>query len=68
MVRLGDFKDLFWPKWLYYFYSKDSEALEQIAQRGDGVSFSGDTQNAPACFSVQPTAENLLMQESWTKW
>jgi len=35
-------------------------ALEQIAQGGYGIPFSGDLQNSPGCFPVQPTLGNLL--------
>ena len=41
--------------------SCDSDgALELAAQRGCGVSFSGDTQDPPGCFLVQLTVGNLL--------
>ena len=30
------------------------KAVEQAAQQGCGVSFSGDTQNSPGCGPVQP--------------
>ena len=42
------------------FPYKHKEELEQVAQRGHGVSFSGDIQNLCGCFSVQPTVGNLL--------
>jgi len=37
-----------------------SMTLEQAAQSGCGVSFSGDLQNSPGLFPVQPTVGNLL--------
>ena len=40
------------------FYCEDDRAL--AAQRGCGVSFSGDTQNTPGCFAVHPALGNLL--------
>jgi len=40
--------------------SEGDRALKQAAQRGCGVSFSGDTQSPPRCFPVQPTVGNSL--------
>jgi len=37
-----------------------STALEQTAQRSCGDSVCGDIQNSSGCFSVQPSAGNLL--------
>ena len=36
-------------------------ALEQTAQGGCAVSFSGDNQNLPGCFPGQPVIGNLLL-------
>jgi len=41
-------------------YSEVDVALEQAAQRGCEVPFSGDTQNLPGYFPVQPVTGNLL--------
>ncbi|PKU49462.1 hypothetical protein llap_171 [Limosa lapponica baueri] len=38
-------------------FLEDSRALEQAAQRGCRVSFSGDTQNPPGCVLVQPALD-----------
>ena len=35
-------------------HSEDDGALEQAAQRGGGVSLSGDIQDTPRCGPVQP--------------
>ena len=40
-------------------YCEGGRALEQAAQRGCAV-FSGDIQDLPGHFSVQPTVGNLL--------
>ena len=42
-------------------YCEDGRALEQAAQRGCAV-FSGDIQDLPGHFSMQPTVGNLLEQ------
>jgi len=38
---------------------EDDGLLEHTAQRGCGIS-SGEIQNMPGCFNVQPTVGNLL--------
>jgi len=41
-------------------YCEDDRALEQPAQRGCGVSFSGNTQDLSGHFPAQPTQRNLF--------
>ena len=36
-----------------------AEPWEQAVQRACGVSFSGDIQDPPGCFSIQPTIGNM---------
>jgi len=43
-----------------YGQSKGDGALEQVAQRGYGVSFSGEVQDPPGCLPVQPGLGSLL--------
>jgi len=43
-----------------FLYCDSDRALEPAAQRGCGVSSSGDTQNPPKCFSVWNTLGNFL--------
>ena len=43
-----------------FLHCEGDRALKQAAQRGCGVSFSGDTQNPPGIFPAQPTIGNLL--------
>jgi len=42
--------------------STKNRGLEQAAQRGCEVFFSGDTQNPPRHFPVPPAVQNLLQQ------
>lgn len=46
------------PNELLYFGGY--RELEEAAQRSCGVLFSGDMQNPPGHFLLQPTVENLL--------
>lgn len=39
-----------------FLYCEGDRALDQAAQKGDGVSFCGDIPNTPGCFPVEPTA------------
>ena len=45
------------------FFTVRATALAQVAQRGGGVSFSGDAQNPPGSFPVQPA-----LAGSWARW
>ena len=40
-------------------YYEGDRALEQAAQRGCAVCFSGDSQDLPGCFPAQSTVGNL---------
>ena len=42
------------------FYCEGERVMEQAAQIDCRISFSGDIQNPPGCFPVQPTVGNLL--------
>ena len=42
------------------FLFEGERALEQVAQGGCGISFSGDNQNLPGHFPLQPALRNLL--------
>jgi len=48
-----------------FLHSKGDGALEQAAQRGCGVSFSGDIQDLPRRLPVQPVGGSLLWQGGW---
>jgi len=43
-------------------------ALAQVAQRGCGVSFSGDTQDLPGQSPVQPALGDPALAGGWTGW
>ena len=48
--------------------SEGDGALEQAAQGGCGVSFSGDIQDPPGQGPVQPALVTLLRQGGWARW
>ena len=48
-------------------HGKGDGALEQAAQGGCAVSFSGDIQGPSGCLPGQPAVENLLRQGGWTQ-
>ena len=50
------------------FPCEGGRALQQAAQRGRRVYFSGDIQKQPGSFPVQPTVGNLLQQGGQTRW
>ena len=50
------------------FFRKGDRALEQVAQRGCGVSFSGDIQDLPGHLPVQHGLGSLFWQGGWTRW
>lgn len=45
-----------------FLYCEDDKAVEQVAQRGCGVFFSGDIQNPPGCHPVQCALGDLPQQ------
>ena len=47
-------------------HNKGDRALERAAQRGWGVSFSGDIQDQSGCLPVQPAVGGLLCRGDWT--
>ena len=48
--------------------SEGDGAVAQVAQRGCGVSFSGDTQDLPGRGSVQPALGDPASAGGWTGW
>ena len=48
-------------------HSEGDGALEQAAQGGCGVSFSGDIQGPPGQGPVQPAVGDPASQEGWTR-
>ena len=47
--------------------SEGNGALKQVAQRGCGVSLSGDIQDPPGQGPVQPAVGHPAWQEGWTR-
>ena len=48
-------------------FGKGDGALEQVTQRGCGVSSYGDIQDPSGQLAVPPVVELLLEQRSWTQ-
>jgi len=48
-------------------HSEGNGALDQAAQRGCGVSFSGDIQDPPGQGPVQPAVGDPTLAEGWTR-
>ena len=49
-----------------FLHSEAGEALEQVAQGGCGVSFSGDIQDPPGHSPVQPALGDPASAGGWT--
>jgi len=47
---------------------RGDRALEQAAQGGCGVSFSGDVWDPPGCGPVQPAVGDPALAGGWTRW
>lgn len=47
--------------------NEDSQMLEQVAQRGCGVSFPGNTQNLLGCGPMQPALGEPALAGGWMR-